>query len=268
MVEQPATAQTLVAGARTGTFAGPSSGSRDDPVEAGQQVAAEFLEEFAQMALELHEGSVSESVETVLEYALKAVDCGHAGVLFVHDGLQVETIAATDPLVPKIEALQVELADGPDVDVLNDRTSVLVTDARAETRWPKWGQAVTKAGVRSLLSVRISTSSNTIGMLNLYDAAPDKFDVPDQQVAHVLARHAAVALASIRTQDNLSQAIDSRKRIGQAQGILMERFALTEDQAFAVLRRYSQSNNIKLRTVAERLVSTRQLPDTLRPAVR
>jgi hypothetical protein len=33
------------------------------------------------------------------------------------------------------------------------------------------------------------------------------------------------------------------------------------DQAFAVLRRYSQDYNIKLRDVADRLISTRNLPD-------
>ena len=69
-----------------------------------------------------------------------------------------------------------------------------------------------------------------------------------------------VALASARKLDNLWQAVDARKRIGQAQGILMERFGLTDDQAFAVLLRYSQDNNIKLRAVADLLVETRSLP--------
>jgi hypothetical protein len=48
--------------------------------------------------------------------------------------------------------------------------------------------------------------------------------------------------------------------IGQAQGLLMERFAIDADQAFAVLRRYSQDNNVKLRIVADELVTTRRLP--------
>ena len=39
----------------------------------------------------------------------------------------------------------------------------------------------------------------------------------------------------------------------------MERFSIDADRAFAVLRRYSQDNNIKLHTVAERLIATRKL---------
>jgi AmiR/NasT family two-component response regulator len=76
-----------------------------------------------------------------------------------------------------------------------------------------------------------------------------------------MARHAAVAMASTREQDNLWKAIDARQLIGQAQGILMERFAIDADQAFTVLRRYSQDRNLKLNVVAQRLIETRRLPD-------
>jgi hypothetical protein len=41
------------------------------------------------------------------------------------------------------------------------------------------------------------------------------------------------------------QAIDARKLVGQAMGILMERFDLDGDRAFEVLKRYSQDNNLK-----------------------
>jgi hypothetical protein len=62
-------------------------------------------------------------------------------------------------------------------------------------------------------------------------------------------------------QANLAAAVDARKLIGQAQGILMERFALDADQAFAVLRRCSQHLNIKLRDIAQQLINTRKLPE-------
>ncbi|MGN6783152.1 MAG: GAF and ANTAR domain-containing protein [Marmoricola sp.] len=230
-------------------------------------MSSDFLEEFAQMALELNEkGSVDDTVDRVLEYALKAVNCGYAGVMIVHGRKRIETAAATSPLVAEIESLQTECGQGPDLDVLEDRYSVLVRDTRTETRWPTCARCVADKGIRSLLSVRLYTSSSTVGTLNLYDEQPDAFDAVDQDVAHVLARHAAVALSHARQTENLWQAIDARKRVGQAQGILMERYQLSEDQAFAVLMRYSQNNNMKLREVAERLISTRDLPTGPGPA--
>ncbi len=55
--------------------------------------------------------------------------------------------------------------------------------------------------------------------------------------------------------------MDGRHVIGLAQGILMERFDLSTDQSFSVLRRYSQDRNMKLRSVAAHLVESRSLPD-------
>lgn len=219
-----------------------------------------YAEEFAELALALHDVTVEETVEKVLEFALKAIGCDVAGVIFVHAKNHIETAAATDPVVAKLDAIQMEVGEGPDVSVLEDRLSVIVDDTRTETRWPTWAARVAEAGIRSLLSVRMYTDEGTIGTLNAYSEKPRAFDTDDQAVAHILARHAAVALGSARKIENLWLAVDARKRIGQAQGILMERFDLTADQAFAVLLRYSQDNNVKLRVVADRLVETRELP--------
>jgi GAF domain-containing protein len=219
-----------------------------------------FAEEFAELALALHDETVEETVEKVLEFTLKAIGCDYAGVIFVHGKHNIETAAATDPIVAKLDAMQMEVGEGPDVSVIADRLGVIVSDTRSESRWPSWAARVYDAGIRSLISVRMYTDEETIGTLNAYSQHPDAFDVDDQAVAHVLARHAAVALGNARKIENLWLAVDARKRIGQAQGILMERFDLTADQAFAVLLRYSQDNNMKLRVVADRLVETRELP--------
>lgn len=217
--------------------------------------------EFAEIALRLHEeGSVDETAERILEYGLKAVNCAYAGVIFVHGGKRVETVVATHPIVEVLDQIQLEHGEGPDIDVIADVPSIIVHDTTTETRWPDWGKRVADAGIRSLLSVRLYTTTDTVGTLNLYDVQPNHFDVDDQAVAHILARHAAIALANARNNEQLLQAIDARKLIGQAQGILMERFDLNADQAFAVLLRYSQDYNVKLRLVAERLVATRVLP--------
>jgi GAF domain-containing protein len=83
-----------------------------------------------------------------------------------------------------------------------------------------------------MIGVRLGTSDRTIGTLNLYDSRPHHFSVADVEVAHVLARHAAIALDRAADSENFARALDSRKLIGQAQGILMERFDLDDARAF------------------------------------
>ena len=53
---------------------------------------------------------------------------------------------------------------------------------------------------------------------------------------------------------NLERAIESRHRIGVAQGILMQRFGLTVDQSFSLLLRVSQTRNVKVRDVARKVI--------------
>jgi GAF domain-containing protein len=148
--------------------------------------------------------------------------------------------------------------------IVKDRHGVLVQDTQTESRWPTWAAIAATIGYRSMIGVPLDTTERTIGTLNLYDSRPHHFATADLQVAHILARHAAIALSRVRESDNLWRAIDSRKLIGQAQGILMERYDLDDARAFEVLRRYSQDHNVKLREVAQRVVDTRTLPDSAR----
>lgn len=232
-------------------------------LKAGELVVSDgTADEFADLAVRLHdEATVVETLDLVVQYALRAVDCQYAGVLLVRKNQEVETAASTAPIVEALDRVQIECREGPGLDVVSDRAIVVVNDTVSDRRWERWAGKVAALGVRSVLTARLSTGSTEVGTLNLFHAEPDAFDADDEAVASIFARHAAVALASARQTENLWLAIDARKLIGQAQGILMERFDLDADQAFAVLLRYSQQRNIKLRAVAELLVTRRKLPE-------
>jgi len=79
-------------------------------------------------------------------------------------------------------------------------------------------------------------------------------------VGLLLASHAAIAYAAAQRQVKTRQTLATRQFIGQAQGILMERHKITGEQAFALLTQASQSGNMRLRDVADRLVHSGELP--------
>ena len=56
--------------------------------------------------------------------------------------------------------------------------------------------------------------------------------------------------------DSLAEALAARKAIERAKGILMQREGLSEDEAFARLRKASQISGRPLRVVAEALLAT------------
>ncbi len=89
--------------------------------------------------------------------------------------------------------------------------------------------------------------------------------------ARLLATHAAIVLGHVQHAQQLNQALESRKIIGQAIGIVMERYHIDHDRAFQFLVRASSTSNIKLRALAEEVVTSstekyrastpRQLPE-------
>lgn len=110
------------------------------------------------------------------------------------------------------------------------------------------------------MGFRLFDRHNTLGALNVYSFEPNAFSPQDEHVGWLLASHAAVAFAHARTEDQLQTALRSRDEIGQAIGIVRERFDLGQDQAFAVLKRTSQDLNVKLREIAEKIVRGEELP--------
>jgi len=216
---------------------------------------------FSRMALELHDEPTAErTIERIAEFAMAATDCDDAGVMVVHGRKQVETAAATSSRVAESHNLQIVHDQGPCLDAIEGEAIYLSPDIAEDERWPLWGPAIAKLGVRSVLSVRLATRARRYGSLNLYAERPDAFDEDDVAVASIFVSHASVALAAAHNEQGLQRAIDARKLIGQAQGILMERFDLDADRAFEFLRRQSQHHNVKLRSVAEWVVDNRALP--------
>jgi AmiR/NasT family two-component response regulator len=73
----------------------------------------------------------------------------------------------------------------------------------------------------------------------------------------VLAAHAAAAVMANRQGEQLRSAVASRDRIGQAKGIIMERYDLDDVGAFDMMRRLSQETNTTLVEIARRVIGTR-----------
>lgn len=112
------------------------------------------------------------------------------------------------------------------------------------------------------LCLRLNSGERQLGTLTLYTDQATGFASATRQRAVILAQHVSVALAALHEEEHLRVSISTRTVIGQAQGILMERYGISDDKAFAVLRRYSQVTNVKLLTVAENVIATRGLPES------
>jgi ANTAR domain/GAF domain len=216
----------------------------------------------ADIAEALHaEPTPTRTAEEIIAFAQREIDADYAGLTLIRSRNRLDTIAPTDPLVVQVDVLQYELDEGPCRDSSWHRQTLISEDLAADLRWPQWAPKVVALGIKSVLAVELTGSEGRrIGSINMYWLRPRTFASDDVAFANLFARHAAIGLANSMDMAGLNVALDGRKLIGQAQGILMERFALDEARAFEVLRRYSQDHNMKLRHVAKHLIETRSLP--------
>ncbi|HEY6854934.1 MAG: GAF and ANTAR domain-containing protein [Mycobacterium sp.] len=180
-----------------------------------------------------------------------------AGVLLVKRGGDFESLGETDGLVAQLDKLQVEFGEGPCAEAALEETVVRSDDLRGESRWPRYAPAAVELGVLSGLSFKLYTAERTAGALSLFGFQPGVWDTDAETTGAVLAAHAAAAILATRHGEQMQTALSTRDRIGQAKGIIMERYGVDDVRAFEMLRVISRESHTKLADVAQRVIDTR-----------
>jgi GAF domain-containing protein len=226
----------------------------------------DLAEAFADIARRLHgESSPNKVHDRIGRAAVHTVGgCDHAAISLVYRHRAIDTVGATDDVPNQVDAIQYEVGQGPCLNAIAEHEVFMIDDLATDERWPLFSRrAAEDTGVRSMLSFRLFLEEDVLGALNLYSRKVQAFDEQGYAVGTVLATHAAIAMRGAQERDRgdqLEQALASNREIGMAMGLLMARGLMTQDQAFAVLRRASQHLNRRLYEVAAELVETGRLP--------
>jgi hypothetical protein len=180
----------------------------------------------------------------------------HAGITVVTKRKKVTSIAATSRAAERFEQVQGELCEGPCVDAARDVHTIRMDDLHGDGRWPAFAAAALAAEtpIRSSMSFRLYTDREASGALNLYADKAFAFTDGSEDIGLLHAGHAAVALYAARRHVEFENALASRDLIGQAKGMIMERYDLDAVQAFDLLKKLSQESNTRLVDVCRRLV--------------
>jgi GAF domain-containing protein len=180
-----------------------------------------------------------------------------AGVLLVKKGGAFESLADTAGLAAELDKLQHDFGEGPCAEAALQETVVRSDDLRTESRWPRYAPAAVELGVLSGLSFKLYTADRTAGALNLFSFRAGVWDTDAETTGAVLAAQGAAAILATRHGEHMQAALSTRDRIGQAKGIIMERYDVDDVRAFEMLRLLSQESQTKLAEVAQRVIETR-----------
>jgi GAF domain-containing protein len=210
------------------------------------------------------QSSMGETLHRVTEITTQAIPRSHmAGITLLGDDGKPRTGVFTDDDAPEIDSAQYESGRGPCLDSWRLTRVIRLDDMeKATVDYPEFAKAAQGHGILSTLSLPLIAGEQGIGALNLYSRARAGFTTEDEEVGQQLAAAAAIVLANAsaywgasQLSEQLSEAMRSRAVIEQAKGMLMARSPqMTADDAFELLRKASQRENVKLRDIAQRIV--------------
>lgn len=171
---------------------------------------------------------------------------------------EVKSVAATDSVADKIDDIQRRTKQGPCLEAAWEQHTMRIRNIETEQRWPVFCQeAQQNTDIRSSLAFQLFRNRDAMGALNFYSDVADAFDDDAVELGLILATHTAVAWNLLVRDEQFRSALASRDLIGQAKGILMERFGVDAAGAFGLLRRLSQESNTPLVDLAEQVIESR-----------
>jgi GAF domain-containing protein len=197
----------------------------------------------------------------VSELTVEAVPAADlVGITMVVEGKQ-RTAVFTDDIAPEVDQAQYDSGEGPCLDAFVHQKVFEIKSTLEDGPWPAFRQLASEHGIRSTLSLPLGREHHAVGAMNLYSMRERAFSADDAEIGKLFASQAAIALANAQAYwdarelgSRLGEAMKSRAVIEQAKGMLMVTQACDQDEAFALLVRASQRENVKVRDIAKRII--------------
>jgi hypothetical protein len=224
-------------------------------------------------ALPTESDLVDATLRLVVELARSTVKGADGVSVSLRRHGRLATVAASDQTILEMDAEQYAAGEGPCVDASIEGQRFLTESLDQEQRWPDFTPKARALGIRAILSSPLVAHTRPVGALNIYSRQPQAFGSDDQSLAMRFATEvsailtdAGVDVSDDRRSERFQASLRSREVIAQAQGIIMGREGITEDEAYTILRGHSQRTDISLRECAEAVtLSTQPARPTLEP---
>jgi signal transduction protein with GAF and PtsI domain len=139
---------------------------------------------------------------------------------------------------------------------VQERRPVIVLDVTRERDY-MYPEIARKEGLCSLLSVPMLIRDRAIGVINSYTSIPHVFSSEEIKVLQAIANQAAIAIENTKLVEKsfeMQEALEVRKLVERAKGLLMQAKGITEEQALRLIQRQSMDTRKSMREVAEAVI--------------
>lgn len=227
-----------------------------DEVDATHQRIAQIVQDLYGRPDADSETVIAELVEHA---AVEIPGAQYAGVTVTRNAKQIDTPAATHKWPVLLDEIQQRHREGPCLTAAWEEKTIHVANLQTDERFPLYARdALEQTPIKSVMAFQMWVAGETMGALNVYAETANVFGPGSRAIGLVFAAHSSVAWNAARRDEQFKRALGSRDVIGQAKGMLMERYGVDAIQAFDLLRKLSQDSNTPLVEIAADLVEQQQ----------
>ncbi|WP_285619650.1 GAF and ANTAR domain-containing protein [Kineosporia sp. NBRC 101677] len=203
----------------------------------------------------------------VLEGAIAIIPGAQRAAVMLKRGGELTVAAGSDDAALACERAQLSAehrpAQGPAVQAEAGHHVVAATLTDQQSQWPLLSTVAARADIRRVMAVPLTYGEHPLGVLSVYSGQSSAFGPAARNLAALVAVQAAIALSRLEREEHLRFAMKSRQHIGEAVGVLVERHRILPDEAFQRMVKASQHRNVKVREIAEAVVTTGQDPEDI-----
>lgn len=141
-------------------------------------------------------------------------------------------------------------------EVIKTKKPIEIYDVQQDKRYGFRDVAI-KEKLTSMLSVPMIVKTQAIGIVNIYTKEPHHFSKEEVDVLQIVANQAAVAVENTKLMNDAlkaQEALETRKVIERAKGVLMRLSNLNEDEAYKVIHKKSMDSCRSMKDIAESIL--------------
>ena len=220
--------------------------------------ATKRLEAIAGLAEKINEKNYLERIlQTIAEMLADRLDSPVCSVMLVDDDRQELVIsAARCSSEDYLHRMPLKIEDSLIGRVVRERAPIMIPNVLEEKQY-RYPELARKTGLASLLSVPMFTRDQVIGTINIYTREVHEFDSDEIGFVRLLAGQAAIAIENARLMSEAleaKRALETRKVVERAKGIMQVKYGVTEEDAYLKLRNESRRLRRPMRDLAEAII--------------
>ncbi len=206
--------------------------------------------------------SLQEVLDLIVEVVAEVMSSPICSIMLINKKKGVLEIKATQSLDPMyLNRPPLKIGEGISGKAVSEKRPIFVLDVQNEPEF-KMRDVAEKQGLRSLLSVPMLIRGEAIGVINVYTLVPRRFSQDEVSWLQVIADQAAIVIENAKLEEDsrsAKEALEARKLIERAKGILMKELGLSEEVAYRLIHKKSMDMCKPMKEIAQAIILSREV---------